>query len=146
VPFGFYIVPDAFYLSVGADQKSAAHDAQERFAQKLLHAARAKSFDHFEIRIAEQGKIELLLLLEGRLSFDGIAARSQNGHALFVKLLLGVAKLGRFRGSTGSIGLGKNEKDEALAAVIAQRDVSAVISFQREIQSLVAWLKHKSPR
>ena len=143
--FGFDVVPDVLDLSVRADQERAAHDAQKRLAQEFLHAACTVGFDHLEVGIAEQRKIELLLLREGRLSFHGLAAGAQNGYAQFVELLLCVTKLGRFCRSTGSIGFGEKEQDDALAAVVAQRNVIAVIRLQGEIRSLIAWLEHESP-
>jgi hypothetical protein len=52
------------------------------------------------------------------LRFHGIAACAKDHHSKFVELLLRVAKLGRFDGSTGSVGLWKEKEDHALAAEI----------------------------
>ena len=50
--------------------------------------------------IAEQGEIEILLGLERGLSFDGVGAHAQNGHAELVEIFFCVTKLGRLDGST----------------------------------------------
>jgi len=47
VALRFDVVPDVLELAVGADKKSASHDAEKRAAEKLLHAARAVGFDRF---------------------------------------------------------------------------------------------------
>jgi len=57
VAFHFDAVPDAFEFAVGADQKGAADDAQERAAEESFHAARAVGFDRFEIGVAEEVEV-----------------------------------------------------------------------------------------
>ena len=39
------VVPDVFELPVGADEESAADNAEKRVAEKFLHAARPVGFD-----------------------------------------------------------------------------------------------------
>jgi hypothetical protein len=56
--------------------------------------------------------------LEDGLGFDGIGAHAEDGYFEFVEFLFCVAKLGRFDDSTGSIGFGKEEKQDALALEI----------------------------
>jgi hypothetical protein len=107
VTFWIYIVPDLLDGSIGLDQKSAAHNSQERFPQKHLHAARTVGFDGLKFRIAEEREIQLLLGLELGLCFDGIGAATENDRSSFVKLVLCVAKLGRFGNSTRSLGFRK---------------------------------------
>ncbi len=113
--FRFDVVPDVFELAVGADQKCAADDAEERAAEEFLHAARAVGFDRFEIGIAEEIEVEFLLGFEAGLGFDGVAAHTQDDHAQLVEFFLCVAKLGRFDRSTGSVGFGIEEEDDAFA-------------------------------
>jgi hypothetical protein len=57
VAFHFDVVPDVFEFAVGADEKGAADDAQERAAQESFHAARAVGFDRFQIGIAEEVEV-----------------------------------------------------------------------------------------
>jgi hypothetical protein len=59
-----------------------------------------------------------LLGFERSLSFDGIGAHAENGHAEFFELLLCVTKLGRFDGSTGSVGFGIEKEQDAAALEI----------------------------
>jgi hypothetical protein len=47
------------------------------------------------------------------LRFDGIGAQAEDGHTLLVEVFLCVTKLGRFNGSTGSVGFGIEEKENA---------------------------------
>ncbi len=145
--FGFYGVPDVLDFAVGADEEAAAHDSQERFAEEFFHAARAVGFNHVEIWIAEQREIEFLFFLEGGLGFHGIAAGSEDDHVELVELLLCVTKLGRFDGSTGGVGFGKKEEQDALAAKIGEGDVLAVVGLHFEIGSFIAGFQHlQSPR
>lgn len=64
--------------------------------------------------IAEQGKIELLLFAEVRERFFRIGTGPQDRHILFIKVLLRVAKLGRFRRSTWGVSLGEEKYHYAL--------------------------------
>jgi hypothetical protein len=79
---------------------------------------RTVSVDRLKFGVAEQREIQFLLGLELRLCFDGIGATAENDRAKFVKFWLCVAKLGRFRDSTGSLGLGEKIKDHPLSAQI----------------------------
>ena len=56
VALGRRLVPDFGDAAIGPDQERGAHDAQKRFAQELLHPARAVGFDGLEFRIAQQRK------------------------------------------------------------------------------------------
>jgi len=122
-------VPDVFEPAIGADQEGASHNSEKRFAEKFLHAARAESFDGFQIRIAEKVEIEFLLGFEGGLGFDGVAAHAEDDHAEFVELLFCVAKLGRFGRSAGSVGFGIEKENDAFAEKIGKRDVVAGVVF-----------------
>ncbi len=113
--FGFDVVPDVFELAVGSNEKSTANDSQERAAEEFLHAARAVGFDVFQIGIAEEIEVKFLFGFEGGLRFDGVAAHSQNNHAKLIELLFCVAKLGRFRRSTRSVGFGIEKQHDAFA-------------------------------
>lgn len=57
VAFGWRLVPDFGDAAVRPDQKRGAHDPEERFAEELLHAPRAISFDGLEFRIAQYREI-----------------------------------------------------------------------------------------
>ena len=127
--FRSYVVPDVLDLAVGADEKRAAHNSQERFAEEIFHAPRAVGFDHFKIGIAQQRKIQLLLFLEAGLRFYGIPAGSEDNHIQLVELLLCVAKLGRFGRSTGGVGLGKEEEHDAPAAEIGKGERCAFVGL-----------------
>ena len=115
VAFGFDVVPDLFEFAVSANEKSAANDSQERSAEKFLHAARAVSFDRFQIWIAEEIEVEFLLGFECGLRFDGVAAHTEDDHSEFVELFFCVAKLGRFSRSTGSVGFRIEKQHDAFA-------------------------------
>lgn len=67
-------VPVFFDFSVGADQKSASDNAEERFAEEFFHTANAVGFDGVKIRIAKQIEIQFVLRFETGLGFDGVAA------------------------------------------------------------------------
>jgi len=120
VAFRFYIVPDVLDFSVRADQERAAHDSQERFAEKFLHPARPVSLNHLEFRIAQQRKIQLVLFLEAGLGLHGIGAGAQDRYIDLFKLFLCVTKLGRFDRSTGCVRLREEKQDHALPAKIRQ--------------------------
>lgn len=117
--FGFGGIPDVFDLAVGADQKSAPDGAGKNPAHEFLGPPRSVGFDHFPGGIADQRKVQFLLGFELGQGAFGIGAGTQNHRIQFVEFLLCVTKLGRFCGSTGSVGLGKEEEDDALAVKIA---------------------------
>lgn len=126
------LVPDFIYSAIRADEKCAADDAEERFAKEFFHAAHAVGFDGLKIGIAEKIEVEFVFGLEGSLSLDGVAARTEDDDTELIELLFCVTKLGRFDGSTGSIGLRKEKKHDALAAKIGERDVGAGVVLKAE--------------
>ena len=110
-----HLVPDFFNSTIRPNQKSAPHDSFENPAHEFFRTPYAILFDHLVSRIAQQRKVEFLLFLEVGQSFFRVRARSQNSHTLFIEVLLCVAKLGRFRGSTWRVGLGKEKQHHALS-------------------------------
>jgi hypothetical protein len=133
--FGFDEGPDLFDFAGLADQEGTADDAHVGPAHELFLLPGAEFFDRLVTEIAEQGKVELLLLLERGLGLDGIGAHSQDNHAAFVELLLCVTKLGRFDGSTGGVGFGIEEEEDALALEIIQGHFLAVVGLETEVGS-----------
>jgi hypothetical protein len=130
--FGFNEGPDFLDFAGFADEKGAADDAHERFAHELFFLPGAELLDGLVGWIAEQGEIELLLFLEGGLGFDGIGAHAEDGDAELVEIFLCVTKLGRFYRSTGGVGFGVEEEEDALASEVFERDVFAFVGFEAE--------------
>jgi hypothetical protein len=61
------------------------------------------------------------------LGFDGIGAHAEDGDAELVEVFFCVAKLGRFNRSAGSVGFGIEEKEDALAGEVFERDWFAFV-------------------
>ena len=97
---GLHMIPSPLDFPLRTDKKRAAHDAQERFPEKLFHTPRAIRFNGLESGITEQREIEFLFLLEACLGLYGIRAHAEDHRAQFIEILLCVTKLGRFDGST----------------------------------------------
>ena len=133
-------IPDFLDAAVCADQECASNDSQERPAQELLHAPRSKGFDDLELRSAAEVKIELVLRLESGLGLDRVAADPQDDHALFVEALLGVAKLGRFGGSTRRVRFGIEENHNAPASVTGKRNLAPRVCRHTKLRSRIALL------
>lgn len=117
---GFHFIPNFLDFSVGAYQKTAAHDAFERPPHELFSSPDAIRLNHFVGSVAEQGEIELLLGLEALQRRYRVGARSKNGHAELFELGLCVAKLGRLNRSTRCVGLWKEEQQHVAACKIIQ--------------------------
>jgi len=132
VALGFDEGPDFFDFAGLADEEGAADDAHEGTAHELFFLPGAEFCDGLVSRVAEQRKIDPVLGFEGGLGFDGIGAHAEDGHVEFVEFLLCVAKLGRFDGSTGGVGLGVEEEEDALALEIRQGDKRVVVGFETE--------------
>jgi len=81
VSLGRRFIPNPGEASVRANEKCGAHDSQERFTEKLLHAPRAVGFDGFEFRIAEQREIQFVFGREFGLSLHSIAAAAEDDRA-----------------------------------------------------------------
>jgi hypothetical protein len=94
--------------------------------------------------VAEQGEIEILLSLEGGLSFDGIGAHAEDGDPELVEILFCVAKLGRFDRSTGGVGLGVEEEEDALAGVVFERNGVAFVGWEAEGGGFDAYFEHRN--
>ncbi len=136
--FGFDEGPDFFDLAGLADEEGAADDAHEGAAHELFFLPGAKFCDGLVSRVAEQRKIDPVLGFERSLRFDGIGAHAEDGHIVLVELFLCVTKLGRFDGSTGSVGFGVEEEEDAVALEIGQGDKCVVIRFETEAGGLGA--------
>ena len=139
---GFGLGPDLGDAPIPSDDKRAAHDAQKRFAEKLLHAPRVVGFDGLELRIAQQREVEVEFRGELCLRRHAIGAAAQDDRASLIELWFGVAKLGRFVDSTGSVGFGIEIENQVPPAIIRERDDFAVIGLYAKAWSLVAFFQH----
>ena len=136
-------VPHSFDFAVRVDEKAAANNSQKRLSQKFLHPPRAVGFDCFQVWIAEEIEVELVLRFEAGLGFDGVTAQADDDRVELVEMFLRVAKLGRFDGSTGGVGFGKEKEDDAMTAEVGQRDVGARVVFQAKGRGLVTGFEHE---
>jgi hypothetical protein len=132
VAFGFDKGPDVFDFAGFADEEGAADDAHESAAHELFFLPGSELLDGLVGGVTEQGKIEILLGLEPSLGFDGIGAHAEDGDAELVEVFFCVAKLGRFNGSTGSVGFGVEEEEDALAGEVFERDWFAFVGREAE--------------
>ena len=114
--FGFRRVPDVFDFPVGANQESASDSAGKNTAHEFLGTPDAVGLHNFAGGIADQRKIQLLLGSEFRQRGFGIGACAQDHRVELVEVFLCVTKLGRFGGSTGSVGFGEKEQHDAAAS------------------------------
>ncbi len=125
--FGSDERPDFLDFAGFADEEGAADDAHMGAAHEMLFLPDAELLDGFMGGVAEKREIEILLGLEGGLGFDGIGAHAEDGDAEIVEFLFCVTKLGRFDGSTGGVGFGVEEEEDALAGEVLERDVFAFV-------------------
>jgi hypothetical protein len=132
VAFGFDEGPDFLNFAGFADEEGAADNAHEGAAHELFSLPGSELLNGLVGRVAEQGEIEILLGLEGGLGLDGISTHAEDGDAETVEFLFCVAKLGRFDGSTGGIGLGIEEEEDALASEVFERQFFAFVGFEAE--------------
>ena len=116
--FGFDERPDVFDFAGFADEERAADDAHEGAAHELFFLPGTELLDGLVGGVAEQKEIEILLGLEGGLGINGIGAHAEDGDAVLVEVFFCVAKLGRFNGSTGGVGLWVEEEKDALAGEV----------------------------
>jgi hypothetical protein len=130
VALGFDERPEFFDFARLANDERTADDAHEGAAHELFFLPGAELLNGFVSGVAKQREIEPVLFLEGSQSFDGIGAHAENGDIELVELLLCVTKLGRFDGSTGSAGSGKEKQEHALAGEVFERDFLAFVAFE----------------
>lgn len=131
--------PDGFDFAGFADEEGTTNDAHEFASHELLFLPGAIGGDGFVIRIAEQGKIQPLLGLERGLRFDGIGTCAEDSHFQLIEFLFCVAKLGRLDGSTGSVGLGEEEKQDTFALEIFESDGLVFVGLEAERGGFVAY-------
>ena len=137
--------PDRRNFASFADKERASHDAHEFPSHELLLLPSAVGFDGLVAGIAEQRKIEPIFGLEQGLRLHGISAHAKDGHVELFELLLCVAKLGRFDDSTGSVGFGEEEQQNALPSEVFERNRVVFVRLQAERRCLVSGLEHESP-
>ena len=140
--FGFDEWPDFFDFAGFADEEGATDDAHESAAHELFFLPSTEFRDDFVSGIREQGKIEIVLGFERGLGFDGIGAQADDGYVVLIKIFFCVTKLGRFDGSTGSVGFGVEEEEDAVALEISQGDKRVVVGFQTKARGFGAWFEH----
>jgi hypothetical protein len=132
VAFGSDEGPDGFDFAGFADEEGAADDAHEGAAHEFFFPPGAELLDGFVGGVAEQGEIKILLGFERGLGLDGIGAQAKDGDAELVEFFFCVAKLGRFNRSTGSVGFGVKEKEDALAGEVFEGDGGAFVGLKAE--------------
>jgi hypothetical protein len=142
VALGFDEGPEFFDFAGFADDERTADDAHEGAAHELLFLPGAEFLNGFVSGVAEQREIEPVLFLEGNKGFDGIGAHAENGDVELVELLLCVTKLGRFDGSTGSAGFGKEKQKHALAGEVFERDFMTFVAFEAKGGGFRAYFEH----
>ena len=140
--FGFGGIPDVFDLSVQTDQERAAHDSAENAAHEFLGAPDPVVLDHLAGRIAEQVEVQFLLALEFRQVRFRVGARAEDHYVQLVELLLCVAKLGRFGGSTGSVGFGEEKNHNAAADQVFERKLVSAVGLEFEVWSFLSDFQH----
>ena len=144
VAFGFDGGPDGFNFAGFAHEKRTADDAHEFASHELLLLPGAVGFDGFVARVAEQREIKFEFGLEQGLGSDGIGARPEDGDFALIELLFCVAKLGRFDDSTGSVGFGEEEKENAFALEVFEGDGFVFVGLEVERGGFVAGFEHGS--
>ena len=142
--FGFDERPDFFDFAGFADEEGAADDAHVGSAHELFFLPGAEFLDGFVGWITEERKIQAVFGFERSLRFDGVGAHSEDGHAVFVELLLCVTKLGRFDGSTGGVGFGVEEEEDAVALEVFQGDFFGFVGLETEVGGFGAYLEHSA--
>jgi hypothetical protein len=125
-----------------ADEEGTADDAHEGATHELFFLPGAEFLDGLVAGIAEQGEIEFLLGLEGGLGFEGIGAHAEDGDAELVEIFFCVAKLGRFDRSTGGVGSGVEEEEDALAREVFERDFFPFVGLEAEGGGFGAEFEH----
>ena len=142
VAFGSNDGPEFLDFAGFADEERAADDAHEGAAHELLFLPDAELLDSLVSGVAEQGKIESVLILEPSKRFDGIAAHAKDGHAQLVELPLCVTKLGRFYRSTGGAGFWKEKDEDPLASEVLEGEFLAFVGFEAEGRCFGAYFEH----
>jgi len=142
VAFGSDEGPEFLDFSGFADEERASDNAHESTAHKLFPLPDTELLDGFAPWVAEQREIESVLFLEGSKSLDGISAHPEDGHAELLEFPLCVTKLGRFDGSTGSAGFGKEKKENALASEVVEGKLFALVGLQAEGGGFGAYFEH----
>ena len=130
--FGFDEGPDELDFAGFADEEGTADNAHEGAAHELFFLPSAEFLNGFVSGVAEQAEIEFVFFLEGSESFDGVSAQAEDGHAEFVEILFCVTKLGRFYRSTGGVGFGVEEEEDALAGEVLEGDFFAFVGLETE--------------
>jgi len=139
VAFGFDEGPEGFDFAGFADEEGTADDAHEGAAHELFFLPGAEFLNGFVGGIAEQREIEFVFFLERCERLHGIRAHAEDGHAELIEFTFCVTKLGRFDGSTGGVGFGVEEEEDALAGEVGEGEGFAFVGFQGEAGGFGAW-------
>lgn len=132
------LLPDLFDFPVRADQAGTADNSEEILSQKTLHAAGAVRFDDVKVGIAEQWEVQFMLGPKLGHHLRGVTAAAQDDGVELVEFRLGVAKLGRFVGSTRREGLREEIEHNVSAAEPGERNFRAVVGGQPKIRGPIS--------
>jgi hypothetical protein len=135
-------LPDFLNRTIGPNPDGGPHNPEVRLSKEAFHSPGAICLNCTKILVGNQREIQLELSLEFRQRLNAIAAAPNHDRVEFLKVLHCVTKLGRFIGSTGSIGLRKKIENYILAAKIAKGDFLAVVGRQAKVGRLITCFKH----
>jgi len=144
VAFRLHVVPDLLYFPIRANQHAASDDSLVGPPHEFLHSPETEGFYHLVFGIAQKTEIQFVFFFEAGERLHHIGAYAKDLNILFFKGLLCVAKLGRFNGSTGSIGFWIEKEKGTFASQVSQRHFSSRIRLQTEIRSCVSSFQHFS--
>src|SRR3974390_2547094 len=105
----------------------------------MFHAARAVCFDHIELCVGQQRKIQVVLGSKLSLSLDGISTASHYRRVLLGKALHRVTKLGRFVRSTRRVGFWEKIKNERFSTIRGKRYRPTVVRCRLKVGRFVAF-------
>ena len=112
-----YFRPNLHDFAARINQKSRTLDSHTLFSIHILLDYHPECITHGRIRIRQEGKRQVVLGLELRLSGHAVATDADNLDALLRECLVGVAELRRFVRSTRRVRAWIKPDDERLACV-----------------------------
>ena len=134
---GLHVVEHVTDGAIRADNESRARDPLHFLAVHILFFDHAEFIADFFVGVAEKGVGQVVLLLELLLRFGIVGGDAENYGPGGLQLLIGFAEPASFDGSAGSIGFGKEEENDGLAAELFQRDGVSVLVRQSKLGSFI---------
>src|SRR6516162_2099192 len=134
--------PNSANDTVRSDPVGDPHNSEKGFPKKRLHPAGPECFDHIEIRVRQQGELDLVSGLELRLRVNRIAATPDHRGVRRLELFERATEFNGFVRAARGVGFRIKIEDKILPLVIRRGNRRTIVGRGAKLRRGVACFQH----